>query len=184
MAFSPEEQKRLTVEPGTVIGRPAITATLRPTLKPCGPSGKPVPMTTSSISAGSSFGTFRNTSLMQWAAMSSGRVRLNEPRNDFAIPVRELATITASRMTFSFGLDCRYSFRSPFVLQATVVRTQGRAPLHFDRQLRYRIGCKSPDIRSVILGHAPPRHVGVRNLAVMCGERTRPPDRRPTAVRP
>ena len=46
-----------------VIGSPAITATLRPTLKPCGPSGKPVPMTTSSISAGSSFGTFFSTVL-------------------------------------------------------------------------------------------------------------------------
>ena len=33
---------------------------------------------------------------MQWAARSSGRVRLNEPRNDFASGVRELATMTAS----------------------------------------------------------------------------------------
>ena len=33
---------------------------------------------------------------MQCAARSSGRVRLNEPRNDFASGVRELATITAS----------------------------------------------------------------------------------------
>src|SRR5262244_3394460 len=30
--------------------------------------------------------------------MSSGRVRLNEPRNDLARPVRELATMTASRI--------------------------------------------------------------------------------------
>ena len=35
---------------------------------------------------------------MQCAARSSGRVRLNEPRNDFASGVRELATTTASRM--------------------------------------------------------------------------------------
>src|SRR2546428_9406366 len=101
-AFSPEEQKRLTVPPGTVPGSPARRATLRPTLKPCGPSGKPVPMTTSSISAGSSWGTFFSRSLTQWAAMSSGRVRLKEPRKDLASPVRELATITASRMTDSF----------------------------------------------------------------------------------
>jgi len=32
---------------------------------------------------------------MQWAARSSGRVRLNEPRNDLASGVRELATMTA-----------------------------------------------------------------------------------------
>ena len=38
---------------------------------------------------------------MQWAARSSGRVRLNDPRNDFASGVRELATMTASRMTTS-----------------------------------------------------------------------------------
>jgi hypothetical protein len=73
-ALSPDEQKRLTVEPGTWTGRPAMTATLRPTLKPCGPSGKPVPITTSSISAGSSFGTLARAALMQCAAMSSGRV--------------------------------------------------------------------------------------------------------------
>jgi hypothetical protein len=35
---------------------------------------------------------------MQCAARSSGRVMLNEPRNDFASPVRELATTTASRI--------------------------------------------------------------------------------------
>src|SRR4029453_14580720 len=57
-ACRPEEQKRLTVCPATVVGNPAMTATLRPALKPCGPSGKPVPMTTSSISAGSRGGVF------------------------------------------------------------------------------------------------------------------------------
>src|SRR5438552_206962 len=36
---------------------------------------------------------------MQCAARSSGRVRLNDPRNDFANGVRELATITASLIT-------------------------------------------------------------------------------------
>src|SRR5204863_367524 len=56
-ALRPEEQKRLTVPPGTVTGSPARRATLRPVLKPCGPSGKPVPMTTSSTSLGSRCGT-------------------------------------------------------------------------------------------------------------------------------
>src|SRR5262249_23577815 len=36
------------------------------------------------------------TSLIVWAVKSSGRVRLNEPRNDLASGVRELATMTAS----------------------------------------------------------------------------------------
>src|SRR5688572_33220171 len=54
---------------------------------------------TSSISPRPSSGTFRRRSLMQWAARSSGRVRLNDPRNDFARGVRELATTTASFMS-------------------------------------------------------------------------------------
>src|ERR1700684_1500333 len=36
---------------------------------------------------------------MQWATMSSGRVILNEPRNDLAKGVRKLSTTTASRAT-------------------------------------------------------------------------------------
>src|SRR6185369_15465482 len=51
---------------------------------------------TSSISLGSSFGVLRSTSFMQCAARSSGRVALNDPRNDFASAVRELVTTTAS----------------------------------------------------------------------------------------
>jgi hypothetical protein len=38
---------------------------------------------------------------MQCAARSSGRVRLNDPRYDFASGVRELATTTASLMIVS-----------------------------------------------------------------------------------
>src|SRR5438270_13747761 len=52
---------------------------------------------TSSISNESTCGVFRSTSPIQCAARSSGRVRLNDPRNDFASGVRELATTTASR---------------------------------------------------------------------------------------
>src|SRR5213594_3666282 len=58
-------------------------------------------MITSSTSCESSWGTLPRTSLMQWAVKSSGRVRLNEPRNDLASGVRELATMTASLMTVS-----------------------------------------------------------------------------------
>src|ERR1700732_2576034 len=51
---------------------------------------------TSSTSRGSRLGVLRRTSWMQCAASSSGRVRLNDPRNDLASAVRELATMTAS----------------------------------------------------------------------------------------
>src|SRR6202521_3365639 len=53
---------------------------------------------TSSTSRGSRLGVLRRTSWMQCAASSSGRVRLNDPRNHLANAVRELATMTASLM--------------------------------------------------------------------------------------
>src|SRR5579864_9194856 len=96
MAFRPEEQKRLMVVPATEGGRPATMAATRAMLCPCGPCGCPQPSTTSSISAGSSLGVLLNKSWMQCAARSSGRVILNEPRNDLANAVRELVTTTAS----------------------------------------------------------------------------------------
>ena len=99
MAWSPEEQKRLTVVPATDAGRPARIAATRATLVPWGPWGCAQPRITSSISAGSSWGAFPSASRMQWAARSSGRVRLNDPRKDLASGVRELATTTASLMT-------------------------------------------------------------------------------------
>src|SRR2546428_10455328 len=98
IAWRPEEQKRLTVVPATVTGRPARTRATRATLLPWGPLGWAQPRITSSISAGSSWGTLPSTSLMQWAARSSGRVRLNDPRKDLARGGRELATTTASLM--------------------------------------------------------------------------------------
>ena len=75
---------------------PARIAAMRATFVPCVPSGLAQPRKTSSISAGSSCGTFFSTSVMQCAARSSGRVRLNEPRKLLASGVRELATTTAS----------------------------------------------------------------------------------------
>src|SRR5262249_26307939 len=73
-------------------------------LWPCEPCGWPQPMITSSTSLGSSCGTLPRTSLMVCAVKSSGRVMLNEPRNDLASGVRELATMTASLMRISFSL--------------------------------------------------------------------------------
>src|SRR5215510_6929484 len=96
MAWSPDEQKRLTVVPATETGRPARRSATRATLLPWAPLGWAQPMITSSISLLSSWGTLPSASLMQWAARSSGRVMLNDPRNDLASGVRELATTTAS----------------------------------------------------------------------------------------
>src|SRR5215510_15715256 len=59
---------------------------------------------TSSTSAGSRRGALPSTSLMQCAARSSGRVRLNDPRNDLASGVRELATTTASLIGAPFWI--------------------------------------------------------------------------------
>src|SRR5215467_2477663 len=96
MAWNPAEQKRLTVVPAPETGRPARRRATRATLLPWAPLGWAQPMITSSISLLSSWGTLPSASLMQWAARSSGRVMLNDPRNDLASGVRELATTTAS----------------------------------------------------------------------------------------
>src|SRR5437867_3093401 len=104
MALSPDAQKRLTVDPGTEVGRPDMTATVLPTFWPCGPSGKPAPRMTSSTCAGSTSGTRRSSSRTHCTAMSSGRARLNEPRNDLARPLRTLATIIASTIGVPIGL--------------------------------------------------------------------------------
>src|SRR5712691_1449045 len=101
-AWSPDEQKRLTVVPATDTGSPARTSATRATLLPWAPLGWAQPRITSSISDGSSCGTLPSTSRMQWAAKSSGRVRLNDPRKDLASGVRELATTTASLMASPF----------------------------------------------------------------------------------
>ena len=53
MACKLEPQSRLTVVPAAELGRPAISATGRATLKPCSPCCCVLPSTTSSISAGS-----------------------------------------------------------------------------------------------------------------------------------
>src|SRR5262245_16932588 len=102
IACRPEEQNRFSVSPATEVGRPARIAATRAMLWPCEPCGWPQPMITSSTSFESSCGTLPSTSLIVWAVKSSGRVRLNEPRNDLASGVRELATMTASLMRGSF----------------------------------------------------------------------------------
>ena len=98
MVCSPEEQKRFTVWPGTLSGSPASRAARRPKLRPCSASGKAQPTITSSISAGSSWGTRSSTPRIAVAARSSGRVVARAPLNALPTGVRTLATITASLM--------------------------------------------------------------------------------------
>src|SRR5215471_21543153 len=105
MAWSPDEQKRLTVVPAAVTGRPARRRATRATLLPWAPLGCAQPMITSSISLLSSWGTLPSASLMQCAARSSGRVMLNDPRYDLASGGRELATTTASLIPLAPSLD-------------------------------------------------------------------------------
>ncbi len=78
-ACTPDEQKRLMVRPGTVIGRPASSRPMRATFMPCSASGMAQPTMTSPISAGSIPGTCATTDLMAWASMSSGRTLRNMP---------------------------------------------------------------------------------------------------------
>ena len=78
MACIDEPQKRFTVAPPTLRGRPASTPTMRPTFIPCSPSGKAQPIVTSSIAPGSM--PLRSTSARTtWPPSSSGRVRASSP---------------------------------------------------------------------------------------------------------
>src|SRR5215831_10557890 len=138
----PEEQKRFSVSPAIETGRPARIAATRAMLWPCEPCGWPQPMITSSTSLGSSCGTLPRTSLMVCAVKSSGRVMLNEPRNDLASGVRELATMTASLMKTSF-------YRRTSV---------GGAPASRDRKVRTAsIDGRSGRDLDEVLGRSQPR---------------------------
>src|SRR5579859_6878431 len=100
-----EAQKRLTVVPPTVSGRPASATTRRARFIPCSPSGKAQPRITSSISARSSCGTRSTAALTASAARSSARTSLSAPLLARPIGVRTALTMTASDMSlFSFFL--------------------------------------------------------------------------------
>ena len=70
----PDAQKRLTVMPPTLLGRPASTAPIRATLRPCCASGIAQPQMMSSIAFGSSPGTAASAAFSVVASRSSGRV--------------------------------------------------------------------------------------------------------------
>src|SRR3990172_6910958 len=96
IACRPDEQKRLTVCPATVSGRPARRAASRAAIRPCFASRRAQPITTSSMSAGSSPPTRATASLITAAAISSGRVSFRVPRGALPTAVRTALTMTAS----------------------------------------------------------------------------------------
>ena len=57
IALKPDAQKRLTVTPPTLLGKPASRAPTRAMFMPCSPSGMAQPTMASSIALGSSPGT-------------------------------------------------------------------------------------------------------------------------------
>src|ERR1700727_1570263 len=100
MDCNPYEQKRLMVMPETSTGNPARRLAMRATFIPCSASGIAQPITTSSISLGSSVGTFSSAPLMAMAARSSGRVKASVPLGALPTAVRTLLTMTASLMFY------------------------------------------------------------------------------------
>src|SRR5215475_4237788 len=102
MVCRPDEQKRLTVTPGTVAGRPARIADRRAMLCPVARSGMPHPIITSSTSPGSM--PARSTAcLTTWPPSTAPCVMLKAPRNALPIGVRAVETMTASGMPGSFA---------------------------------------------------------------------------------
>src|SRR6266511_2132777 len=98
-----DAQKRFTVVPGTVSGRPASNATRRARFMPCRSCGKPQPTITSTISSRGRAGTCFSAASIANAARSSGRASTSEPLRARPIGVRVAATITASGIGRSRG---------------------------------------------------------------------------------
>ena len=92
-ALKPEAQKRLTVMPPTLVGRPANTAPIRATLRPCWASGIAQPQIMSSMATGSRPGTWASAPFKAMTNKSSGLVLRKLPRCERPIGVRVAATI-------------------------------------------------------------------------------------------
>ena len=92
-AVIPDAQKRLTVTPPTVLGKPASSTALRAMLSPDSPSGKEQPTMASSTSCGSRPGTWAMADRIAYTSRSSGRVLRNMPRGALPIGVRVAATM-------------------------------------------------------------------------------------------
>ena len=93
MADKPDAQKRLTVMPPTLLGKPAKMAPMRATFRPCWASGMAQPQITSSMALGSKPGTCATAARKAWASRSSGRRCLNAPLCERPMGVRVAATM-------------------------------------------------------------------------------------------
>src|SRR5512138_499053 len=102
IAWSPEEQSRLTVIAGVETGSPARSAAMRATLAPCSASGKAQPSTTSSTLAGST-PLRSSTPRITAAARSSGRESLKPPLRARVPAVRTAPIRNALFMVASSG---------------------------------------------------------------------------------
>src|SRR6266571_8978826 len=96
IASRPEAQKRFTVTPGTVSGKPARWQAMRAIFIPCAPSGMAQPRTKSSTWSAEICGTRARAPLMASAARSSGRTVRIFPFGALPTGVRAAATIKAS----------------------------------------------------------------------------------------
>src|SRR5262245_56653697 len=95
MVCSPDEQKRFTVMPGTVIGQPARMAIWRAMFQPVAPSGLAQPMITSSTSSASTFAS-SSAACTTWPPIFAPWVMLSAPRQLLQSGVRAVETMTAS----------------------------------------------------------------------------------------
>ena len=92
-ALRPEAQKRFTVMPPTLVGRPASTAPMRATFRPCCASGMAQPQITSSMLFGSSPGACAMADWMALTSRVSGRVLRKKPLCERPMGVRVAATM-------------------------------------------------------------------------------------------
>src|SRR5688572_25788963 len=95
MVCSPEEQKRFTVMPGTLLGQPARTAIWRAMFQPVAPSGLAQPMITSSTSAASTLAR-SSAACTTCPPIFAPCVWLSAPRQLLHSGVRAVETMTAS----------------------------------------------------------------------------------------
>ena len=103
MVCKPEEQKRLTVMPEVVMGKPARKATWRAIFAPVAPSGVAQPMMTSSTSAPSMPARLTACSTACPPNVAPC-VILKEPFQLLARGVRAVETITADVMIFPYSV--------------------------------------------------------------------------------
>ncbi|MCY1552086.1 hypothetical protein D9M68_884610 [compost metagenome] len=101
MVCRPDEQKRLTVMPEVVMGRPARNAIWRAMLAPVAPSGLAQPMMTSSTSA-ASMPARCTACCTAWPPSVAPWVMLKAPFQLLARGVRAVETMTALVMMESW----------------------------------------------------------------------------------